>query len=238
MSHLQLFIVFHSVLYDDYYKDIKQEDLDKYFTFVAVNKNIDKKFTKGKYKIINEWDLPIYDSKFQERGYNENSVIYHIYINKMYDYDKIGFFQYDMRFNKGSLNYILTNKDCSFYLASYKFSTIKSNCTEKVINYIIEDYEKYRNKKVVTNKDYPMLNSYIIDKNDYINIMDWVVTLYDKLYPWALNIANKNKSQKAGHIGGVFEAIMALSVVQYNSLNIKGLQHFVKHDQTSESNRH
>ena len=46
MSHLQLFIVFHSVLYDDYYKDIKQEDLDKYFTFVAVNKNIDKKFTK------------------------------------------------------------------------------------------------------------------------------------------------------------------------------------------------
>ena len=229
MSSIQFFVVFHSILYDDNYNDIKKEDLDRYFTFVAVNRKKSKKYTKGKYKIINEWELPNYDEKFQEQGYNENSVIYHLYINNIYNYDKIGFFQYDMKFNKDFVNYVLENNINSFYLELHNFSTISSNCYDKILKYVIEDYENYRNIKFVKKKDYPMLNCYIIDKNDYVKIMRWVTTLYNKLYPWSLDITNREKSASAGHIGGIFEAIMALGVKEYDSLSFKSLKNYVKH---------
>ena len=93
---IQIFIVFHKYIFDECYKNIPQDILDKYFTFIAVNKNIQKIYSK-KYKVINEWELPIYDSTFQERGYNENSAIYHVYANNLHKpYKSIGFFQYDM----------------------------------------------------------------------------------------------------------------------------------------------
>jgi hypothetical protein len=100
MDNIHIFVVFHKYIFDECYKHIPQEILYKYFTFIAVNPKIEKCYTKNKYKIINEWDLPIYDSTFQERGYNENSAIYHIYINNLHKkYNYIGFFQYDMEFN-------------------------------------------------------------------------------------------------------------------------------------------
>lgn len=67
---LQIFVVFHKYIFDECYKNIPDDLLYKYFTFIAVNKDIPKTYTQNKYKVINEWDLEIYDNSFQERGYN------------------------------------------------------------------------------------------------------------------------------------------------------------------------
>jgi len=90
---IQIFIIFHKNIFDECYKNIPEDILSEYFTFYAVNENIEKCYMQNKYKVINEWELSIYDKTFQERGYNENSAIYHIYANKLNkDYKYIGFF--------------------------------------------------------------------------------------------------------------------------------------------------
>jgi len=58
---LKIFVVFHKKIFDECYENVPQELLDKYFTFVAVNKDIPKTYTKGKYNVINEWELVNYD---------------------------------------------------------------------------------------------------------------------------------------------------------------------------------
>ena len=68
MDDIQIFIVFHKNIFDDCYKNIPEDILLKYFTFYAVNENIEKYYTQNKYKIINEWELPIYNNSFQEIG--------------------------------------------------------------------------------------------------------------------------------------------------------------------------
>ena len=131
MHDIQIFIVFHKNIFDECYKNIPDYILNKYFTFLAVNKNIPKNYTKNKYKIMNEWELPIYDNTFQERGYNENSAIYHIYINNLHkDYKYIGFFQYDMLFNDNIIDFLqknITQIPTCFYFSIQDFDFCCNN---------------------------------------------------------------------------------------------------------------
>lgn len=67
MVDFQIFIVFHKHIFDECYTHIPDDILYTYFTFIAVNPSIKKYYTPNKYKVINEWELPIYDKSFQER---------------------------------------------------------------------------------------------------------------------------------------------------------------------------
>ena len=210
MDDLQIFIVFHKTLFDDCYKNIPHDVLQKYFTFYAVNEKIEKSYTRDKYKIINEWDLPIYDKTFQERGYNENSAIYHIYANNLHSsYKYIGFFQYDMIFNENIIETFQTignSTTLGFSFHDYNFCTWNEPQT---LNYIINDYETYFNKSFSYNGQYPLYNSFIIPTETYERIMKCVLRLYDKLFPWCTEAPNK---QHVGHIGGIYERIMAFAI--------------------------
>lgn len=224
MTDIQIFIVFHKYIFDECYKNIPDDILYKYFTFVAVNKNIEKSYTKNKYKIINEWELPIYDNKFQERGYNENSVLYHIYINNIHkDYKYIGFFQYDMTFNDNIIEYF--NKNVSLTPAiftiskhNFKFCSYDTWNEPNTLNYIIKDYEKFYNKLFTKMYQYPLYNSYIIPIEKYENVMKWVIQLYDKLYPWCIQ---KPNATHFGHIGVIYERVMAYALGEENFHYIK-----------------
>jgi hypothetical protein len=77
MEDVQIFVIFHEEIFDECYEKIPDDILYKYLTFFAVNEKRQKTYTPNKYKVIYEWDLPIYSSKFQTLGYNENSAIYH-----------------------------------------------------------------------------------------------------------------------------------------------------------------
>ncbi len=208
----QLFVVFHKKIFDECYADIPQEILTKYFTFVAVNKNIPKEYTPNKYKIINEWELPIYDDTFQQRGYNENSVLYHVYANNLHkQYKYIGFFQYDMFFNNSTITTILDNlndqpKYFAIFLKDFVFCSYLSWYQPNILEFIIDDYEQYYKKKFNRLRLYPLLNTYIIPIETYNNTMPWIIALYDKLYNiyTALRIEFKP--------GGIYERIMAYAI--------------------------
>jgi hypothetical protein len=224
MNNIQIFIIFHKNIFDDCYKNIPDYILYKYFTFYAVNKNIPKYYTKNKYKVVNEWELSIYDETFQDRGYNENSAIYHVYANKLHkDYKYIGFFQYDMIFNDNIIEFLqknITQIPTNFYIdiQDFYFCSYLSWNEPTTLNYIINDYEKFYNKSFRKNGYYPLCNSYIIPTENYEKIMKWVVQLYNKIYPWCIEKPNQSHF---GHIGGIYERIMAYAIGEENLYNIK-----------------
>lgn len=215
---LQIFIVFHKYIFDECYENIPQDILDKYFTFVAVNPQIIKEYTLNKYKVINEWELPVYDKFFQEKGYNENSAIYHIYINNLHkNYKNIGFFQYDMKFNNlnniNQIDKIIENMNNNTYYCISQ-DTFDECCygkwiDDKVIFRSIDDYEKYFKIKFSKNEKYPLFNSYIISKIAYIKIMKWIIQTYDTVYS-SSGLFRDN----AGHMGGLYERLMAFAIGQ------------------------
>lgn len=221
----QFFVVFHKKIFDECYAIFPDEILYKYFTFIAVNEKIEKQYTK-KYKVINEWELPIYDKSLQERGYNENSAIYHVYINNLHkDYKYIGFFQYDMLFNTNIIDFLDKNTS-SPTLFGYTFHDCISNFTEtNTLRFIIKDYEKFYNKPFLYKKTV-LYNTYIIPIENYENIMSWVTQLYDKLYPWAFSFPNQSHF---GHIGGIYERVMGF-VLGCEGLKEVVIEEHVLHD--------
>jgi hypothetical protein len=224
MDDIQIFIVFHKNIFDDCYKNIPEDILLKYFTFYAVNENIEKYYTQNKYKIINEWELPIYNNSFQEIGYNENSALYHVYANNLHkDYKYIGFFQYDMVFNDDIIDFLqknITQEPTTFYfdIFHFDFCSYESWNEPNTLNYIIEDYEGFFNKSFSKSYQYPLYNSYIIPNETYEKIMEWVIQLYDKLYPWCIEPPN---CSHFSHIGGIYERIMAFGIGEENLKYIK-----------------
>ena len=223
-NDIQIFIVFHKNIFDECYKNIPDDILYKYFTFYAVNENIEKSYTQNKYKIVNEWELSIYDKSFQERGYNENSAIYHVYTNNLHKkYKYIGFFQYDMIFNDNIIEFLqknITQIKTNFYFASFDFNfcSYKSWNEINTLNYVIKDYENFYKKPFSKNYNYPLYNSYVIPSEIYEKIMKWITQLYDKIYPWCIKYPNKTQF---GHIGGIYERIMAYAVGEENLKNIR-----------------
>ncbi len=212
---MQIFIIFHKFIFDECYIHIPQPILDKYFTFIAVNENIPKIYQKDKYKVINEWELPIYYKSFQERGYNENSAIYHVYANNLHkNYNMIGFFQYDMMFTDNIINYEKNKNVCFCVLTGdYNFCTYDTWGEPTTANFIINNYEKYFGKKFIKEECGPLLNSFVISSDIFEKMMAWVIQLYDKLYPWC--VEPPNWSYK-GHIGNIYERITAYAISQSN----------------------
>ena len=197
---MQFFVVFHNKIFDECYKKIPPDVLKTYFTFFAVNKSIPKCYTPNTYKILNEWDLPIYDPTMQEKGYRENSAIYHIYANGIHkQYDRIGFFQYDMLINENIVEKILSvpvERPIGFYVLSTHIIQFVESANIKFaeqMKHTVSLYERHFSRKVLTilksrvppfkttwdkTCKYPLLNSYVIQNHVFERIMKWVIQLY------------------------------------------------------------
>jgi len=214
---IQLFVVFHKHIFDECYKYIPPDILQNYFTFFAVNESIPKEYTPNKYKIVNEWELPIYDKSFQEKGYRENSALYHVYANKLHaPYTHVGFFQYDMIFNDNIVDFIqtrLTGRPIyfPFELRDFLFCSDGTWNEPRTSEFVIRDYEAYFHTTFRKDTPLPLYNSYVISIEIYEKVMGWIVQLYDKLYPWCIQPPNQTHH---GHIAGIYERIMAYAIGQ------------------------
>ncbi len=214
MEPLQIFCIFHKQIFDECYEHLTDEEL-QYFTFVAVNKSIPKEYsTKRNYKFIKEWELPIYNKEYQAIGLNENSVIFHVYQNNLHrNYNRIGFCQYDMIWPKGEVTRILNNSTYNFGLFPVSFNDAIYNTWNEpnTYNIIENEYSKYFNN--IINKDKPvlLLNTYIIDSNNYNYIMDFAIQLHKIIYPSCIRPPN---ATHFGHYGGIYERIMGILIGQ------------------------
>lgn len=227
-EELQIYVVFHEKIFDECYEDIPQDILDKYFTFIAVNEKIDKIYTKYKYKVVNEWELPKYVDQFQLKGYKENSAIFHVMFNDMHKkYNYIGFCQYDMKFTMSAINTIINNiksESVCLYLeaGNYQYCAKETWNEPPVMAYLISHYNFFYNKPFTfsTSDIYPLFNTYIIPVKTYEKIMPWVSYQYNR-------IASIVMQEHFGHLAGLYERIMAFAIGE-EKLNMIKLD--VKHD--------
>ena len=206
---IQIFIVFHSKIFDECYKDIPADVLYTNFTFLAVNETIAKSYTPGKYKIVNEWELPIYDKTMQKKDYRENSALYHVYVNKLHaPYTHVGFFQYDMVFRSNLIPYVessIREDPLSYFpLEVVDFAGVTANIDGVLSATIITEYELFFKSEFRKDKQYPLCNSYILPIHNYEHVMSWVTQLYDRLYPQC----------EPSCIAGVYERVMSYAISQ------------------------
>ena len=112
MKKWKIFVTFFTKLYDDHYTIDKTLDLQN-FSFVKVNDEYELELnTELGYNIFVEHDFKIYDPALQQKGYHENSVLYHLYKNEDYkEYDYIGFIEYDHVLSKNFCKTIQTELD-------------------------------------------------------------------------------------------------------------------------------
>jgi hypothetical protein len=99
---------------------------------------------------------------------------------------------------------------------SFNFCSYTSWNEPNTLNYIIKDYEQFYKKSFNYNHNdakYPLLNSYVIPVETYEKVMKWVIQLYDKMYPWCIQPPYRSHF---GHIGGIYERIMAYCIGEEN----------------------
>lgn len=222
---MKIFVIFHEKIFDECYENIPQEILDKYFIFFAVNDKIPKVYTKGKYNVINEWELPIYNREFQDKGYKENSAIYHVYVNKLYDDAKyIGFFQYDMYFENNVVETILAHSEkepsCFYVLGEHLDYTINQTWDEPyVLQYVISLYW-YNFHKFDYTTLAPRMNTYVLPTQNFLKIIGFVTELYPRLAAICFK-------SHFNHIAVLYEIVMALLVSQES---LKMIKLDIKHD--------
>jgi hypothetical protein len=202
----KIFIVFHKQIFDECYAEIPQEILDKHFVFVAVNPNIPKIYTPGRYNIINEWDLPILNKTLDNSILRENTVIYNVYANKLYEgCDYIGFAQYDMKFSAASLSNI-NNITSSSYLAlwpcSISFCKNTAYNGNNIINEIVKSYNSFFSTTIQDDIKVPLCNTYIIQTSLFEKIMPWVIDTYHFLIPLTT----------APNTAGIYERVMGIAI--------------------------
>lgn len=230
---IQIFVVFHKKIYDECYEELPQDVLDKYFTFIAANETIQKDYTQNKYKIINEWELPIYKPHMQKLLYNENSALYHVYANKLYEpYSYIGFFQYDMKFSKGFIEYVLNNIDENKYLplVVHDFDVLYNTWGREytTVKFIANDYADFFRTKFTFNNKYPLLNTFILPTKFFSEkMMPWISQLYDKIWPWAAQPPNQSHP---GHFGGILERVSAMVVGEHFGNSYALIDEYSRHD--------
>ena len=93
----KIFITFFQNLYDEHYSADRTWNPENY-TFVKVNDRYAPELAENRlpYDIFVEHDFPVFRPDLQEKGYCENSVMWHLYRNGVHrNYDYIGFIEYD-----------------------------------------------------------------------------------------------------------------------------------------------
>jgi hypothetical protein len=204
----QFFVVFHKELFDECYSQIPQDALDKYFTFIAVRPDIEKTYTPNKYKIINEWELPVYNPMFQERGYNENSAMYHVFANNLHSpYDYVGFFQYDMNFRNNivaTVERYRTSAPSVFYHQAFDFRFALGGMDPDVLSKILKSWETFHGRPFRRNTEFILWNTFVSPSEVFARIMNWVTTLYDLL----------DSDFTKRDIGSAYERVMAIALSQ------------------------
>ena len=183
---LLLFIIYHKILYDNFYKTISDEN-KKNIIFYGVKDKVETKPS------IYEYELPIYNKELQEKRYNESSAFYHIYENNLHqNLSYIGFAQYDMIINNDALNtvknLISENPGKSIIFASFfaiEESKINLHGSLRLISEplpifgsILDNYNRFFStdykKDDIIKMPWIMCNTFIIPVNMYEKYMTWL----------------------------------------------------------------
>jgi len=234
MTDFKIFVTFHGAINESCYSELSPEEFS-HFVFVAVNEKRPKTYPEDpKYKIIKEWELPIYDPELQRKGYNENSVLYHVYINKLYgDATHVGFCQYDMHFNRGSIDYVKRTMTptsihpmimCGWNVYEGNFPNGEVNNMYELASLLKEDFP---HADFSTTKRFPLTNTFVLPVNVLNTIMPWIIKITPKVYVDSLRAVPTDWRRPAGYLEHAMGII--ISSLYHEFYQWPGVTHPITH---------
>jgi GR25 family glycosyltransferase involved in LPS biosynthesis len=237
-KNIGIFNIWHNKLFDKCYKDLDEYSLSK-ITMYDVNPVYEKVYNKEKkYNILKEYELKHYNSLYQDTNYCQTSCLYHIFKNRLHwDYDYIGFIQYDMELASGfiydmeeKITQCINNEDIYFY------SLALANKVE--VNYICKPYDKsilekynnyfntehtYETIKAHNKSDmFICLHTFVIPTKTFIKMMVWYCSITDWLHANYINgLYSESISEITEEIFGLF---LLLQMIENDNIKLDTLK--------------
>lgn len=197
MASVRLFNIWHERLFPELLEEVPLEER-KHIVLYGVNEKYNKEpIPVEGYEVVYEYDLPKYESKWQDRNYCQSSCLYHVYKHpELYEgYDYIGFGQYDMKYGQRLLEFLRQNAtpQTVFHLNLLSVDDVFMQCPEAShALYHYCDFYKYDPKDVLF-KDprVPVLHTFVIHKKTFEKMMAWLTVYMNEIesntYPTQLS---------------------------------------------------
>lgn len=220
---LKVFVVFHERLRPGCYEALDADEFDM-LTFVAVNPSVQKTYDETRFtRVIREWELPVYDPTLQERGYCENSVLWHAHLNNLYSPgDRVLFLQWDMALEKGAIRNaeILSRGAPTTCVRAgwghFEVYFSRNEHTMSLLSEICNSFQDAFGMPVLFGETlYPLNNAYVLEGAALSAVVEWAMTLREVVEagcadpaPWS----HLGPSYVWKRVGVVYEHVMALAL--------------------------
>ena len=189
MNFFLIYIIWHNILSPNNVLPGFSDDDLKYVVFYGVNEAIAKSSLPPRFqsRVLWEWDLPIYDKKLQEKYYNEDSCMWHLYHNQrlIEGLDYIGFAQYDFVIGKSVINKIAhASQPTVFYMHN-------GGATELGRQGFYDLFLTLYNEFYGTDKQWrdiesircaPTFHAFVIPVSIFKSLMEFILFCYPRVY--------------------------------------------------------
>ena len=220
---LKVFVVFHETLLPACYEALDAEEFDM-LTFVAVNPAIPKAYDEARFaKVVKEWELPEYDPTLQDRGYCENSVLWHAHANGLYaPEDRVLLLQWDMALETGAIRRaeILTRHvPLTCVRVDWPHFGVYFGANERTLSLLSDVCNSFQDAfgvPVVFDAMYPLNNAYVVKGEVLSRVVEWAMTLRDTVETACADPADwahvGDDAYVWKRIGLVYEHVMGLAM--------------------------
>lgn len=259
---IEVYNIWHSKLYDELYQDVPSDELHNVVMF-GVNDDYTKDYTKNRYNVMFEYDLPVFNPNLQKHGYCQTTCMWHLWKNKEITYkapgkavDYIGFVQYDMKLEHDFFSGMRAEiakaqalgKDIIFHeqtehiLQSVQFASglampYERSALQHYNQYFGTSYTTYdflHNHRIQV---VPLVHTFVISVARFEKMMGWIekyIEFLESIHP--AYVSNRSQSELLERCHGMFLALeCAQNDVVLHPMRVKHIWPLY-HDKTEYKN--
>lgn len=224
---LMIYSVWHQRLFREMMRDVP-EDQRHQITVYGVNEKIEKEFPDFEdpdfrgYKIMLEYQLPIYEPIWQRKVYCQTSCLMHLFTNRIplsESMDYIGWCQYDMKIDKDTLTHVhetvaaQPGKQLIFHEMTLSIPEALGGQTGW--HHVLSHYNTFFNKQWTWDSimahpriplKLPLVHTFIIPVSMFQKMMSWMST-YLRLIEETGYPSNISQAEFGERLHGLFLAL-------------------------------
>lgn len=217
MKTLNFFIIFHDKLFQENTSGFSENELETFFTWVAVNEKIPKEFPSWipKNSLLKEYEMKQHCPLYQMLHFYQNSVFFHLYKNKELINSKyIGFGQYDMSFQSDEFRKthgVLKDDTADKIVVAFPFP-FRGLCDEDLLpnwkRMFLDPYNSFygTNHTFENVKNLPLFlcHTFIIPTWFFLHMMPFAESILPNVM--------RELDWTTRHLGGTYERVFALCI--------------------------
>ena len=233
----QLAIVGHQKFYPQTVEGISEDDLKKYVKFVCVNEDLPKDIPAEYPKecIMNEWDIPEYESFYQKNNFYQNSVFFNLMnVIDTLGLDHIGFAQYDMVFTPEIFDQIKEKcKDPKAVVGFYPYpiESLFEILQPGAWQFLIQKYSNFFDVAVddvdkLDTMNFALFHTFVIPVENYKRMMCFSKDILKNV----TSLLGNDTRHMAGTLERVFALFLNLEIITGNMKEFEWIENLIHDD--------